>query len=238
MKALLTILPVSILCVSCIVPLNQQVFLNSTQPIHTDTPRTALYIQLDTITSEYLDNTTILPEIELSDSFYCDAANNLILYEGTKRFTIKTFAEIAQRDSLVRWSSFYGDTAGKGIVSENISKLIRNSGSEYALVAFACSLKHCVTSHNGWRNGKYGGTYTQPLTYTSRAMIHVQVWDKEGVLLYENKATGNSGRPILYDTIKKSVRKSDVISYSKNPFSPPLLRALNQAARGSMSFQF
>jgi hypothetical protein len=63
----------------------------------------------------------------------------------------------------------------------------------------------------------------------------VQIWNKNGMLVFEKIGIGSTGRPILYDTVKKRRNeKGDVVSRAKKLFSPPLLRSLSEAAHNAL----
>ena len=220
----------------CAPPVQQLVFRSSESTMRSDVPRTLLFIPIGTITSQYLDNTTLLPEIELSDSFYCDAANNLLLYECSRVFTVKNVQGTDSSNHIDRWTSFSNDTTGKGCAVLSIRQHTEMAGVEYAMVVYSCGIKHTATQQDGWRQGKYSGAYERPVAYLASAYIHAQLWNKEGVLLFEKRGTGSFGRPIFYNTMKKRGRNksADVVNYSRKLFSPPLLRALSKAARNAM----
>ena len=54
-------------------------------------------------------------------------------------------------------------------------------------------------------------------------------------LLFEKIGAGSTGKPILYNFARKRLKNGgDIINRSNRIFSPPLLRALNEAAHKAM----
>jgi hypothetical protein len=235
MKLIKQLLFTSTLLLSCASTTQQKIFRSSEGVIKAELPRTILFVNIDTITTRYIDNTTILPEIEHNDSFYCSAANNLLMYECSKLFTVKSVLYPSDSTRIPGWTSF-ADTAGNLEITQNaIKKLAHKFDVGYLLIPYNCTLQHSAVRRNGWRDSKYNGAYEQPVTYTAASRLHVQIWNRDGKLVFEKIGVGSTGRPILYDVAKKRRKETgDIVSRAKKLFSPPLLRALNEAAHNAM----
>lgn len=232
---LLTVQLIQMLIFSCASTVPQKVFKVSEGVIRAELPRTVLFVNIDSITTIYLNNTDFAPEIEYNDSFYCSATNNLLLYECSKLFTVKSVLHRSDSTRIPQWSSFV-DTAG----DQEITRIaVRNFAQKYdvgyVVIPYSCTLQHSALRRNGWRNNKYNGSYEQPVTYTASTKLHVQIWNRDGKLLFEKIGVGSTGRPILYDFAKKRRNNNgDIVNRSNKIFSPPLLRALNEAAHNAM----
>ncbi len=234
MKLLAILSVTTIVLLSCAPAVSQKVFKAQQGVIVTQYPRTALFINLDSITTKYTDNTVLLPEIEYSDSFYCSATNNLLLYECSKLFNVKQVLTTPESDSVPKLSTFSGNSSYTDIQTI-ISSISRKYDVGYVVVPCGCTLQHTAVRRTGWRDGKYGGSYEQPISYTANARLDVQIWNRDGVLVFEKIGIGLTGRPFLYDAVKnRRNEKDDIVKRSKKLFSPPLLRALSEAAHNAM----
>jgi hypothetical protein len=226
------IIPFPVLCAP---PLSQKIYRSSEGVINADMPRTAIFINIDTITTKYIDNTVLMPEIEYNDSFYCSAANNLLLYECSKLFTVKSVLYPSDSILFPRWTSFADSQSSIDSVQKYVRTFAKKFDVGYIVIPYRCTLQHSAVRRGGWRGGKYGGSYEQPVSYSAISKLHVQIWNKNGMLVFEKIGIGSTGRPILYDTVKKRRNeKGDVVSRAKKLFSPPLLRSLSEAAHNAL----
>lgn len=234
MKHLAILIVTAIFFVSCAPAISPKVYKAQQGVIVAQYPRTALFINLDTITTKYTDNTVLLPEIEYSDSFYCSATNNLLLYECSKLFNVKQVLTSPESDSLPKMSTFSENSSNPDLQSI-ISAIAKKYDVGYVVIPYSCTLQHNAVRRSGWRDGKYGGSYEQPISYTATARLDLQIWNRDGVLVFEKIGVGLTGRPFLYDSVKnKRNEKDDIVKRSKKLFSPPLLRALSEAAHNAM----
>lgn len=234
MKLLVILIAAAIFLISCAPAISQKVYKAQQGIIVSKYPRTALFCNLDTITTKYTDNTVLLPEIEYSDSFYCSGTNNLLLYECSKLFNVKQVLTSPESDSLPEVSTFSGNSNTPDI-QLIISAIAKKYDVGYVVIPHSCTLQHTAVRRTGWRDGKYGGSYEQPISYSASAKLDVQIWNRDGVLVFEKIGVGLTGRPFLYDSVKKKRNESeDIVKRSKKLFSPPLLRALSEAAHNSM----
>ncbi|NLG18358.1 MAG: hypothetical protein GX556_13580 [Fibrobacter sp.] len=208
-----------------------------------DRTQTVLCLPVRSIQSRYVDNTAIKPEIEFSDSFYIEAANSLLLFELTHLYKVsgldsdsaamKPLPEI--KDS---WSNLVKSEGSKEEISELIRSTAEQFNADLIVIPYSCSIKHSAVRPGGWRDGKFSGSYDRPVSYTATAQFHLQIWSKDGNLLFEKIGKGSNGRPVFYPLFKNKV-KTD----AKNPefahkiFAPPLVKALNEAIRSSLKIQ-
>jgi hypothetical protein len=73
--------------------------------------------------------------------------------------------------------------------------------------------------------------------YSSTTSFHLQIWDKQGILLYEKVGYGRTGQSVLYPVLTKKKKSiDDIVVYSKKLLAAPLVKALAEAARDAVSF--
>jgi len=188
---------------------------------------------------------TIKPSIK-NDSFFIEMANTLALYEISRHFKVKPAQTDAngsarkENDSLLfhaRWSRLARDTGGP---VDSIRAFVKKTAEKYSvdlvIIPYACSLKETETQTRGWRNDKYGTYYEKPSAVNATAFFQIQIWDKFGVLQFEQKGSGQSKQPLLYDAFKQSqAANQDLVDFSKNIFAPELVRALGEACRNAFT---
>ena len=201
-----------------------------------------LYIPLDTVTSDYINNSAPKPQVEFSDSFYQEAANDLARFELSQVFKIigpRSDSNTTPESSALRkYSRVLEDTGSLEQQRELIVALAEKNKADLIAIPYTCTIKYSAIQQQGWRDGKYSGSYERPISYTATAEFHVQLWNKKGELVYERVGIGNTGRPIMYSVFKKrKMPEPDKISsYAKKIFAPPLVRALNESIRKSLRF--
>lgn len=173
--------------------------------------------------------------IEFSNSFYLESVNKLITFQISKRF--KLIPSDSSTGSVQKWSKVNGDTTTPvGPVSQMIRDLASSYKADLIVIPYSCEILHKSIQQNGWREGKYGGSYEKPISYSANADLHLQVWDKTGKLIYERIGKGVSGQPLFYSMFKHK-SKENIVGYARKVFAPPLLRALNKAVNDAVLFQ-
>lgn len=204
-----------------------------------DTSLTILYLPLKSIKSEYIDNTSLKPEVEYSDSFYIEAANALVLFELSRIFKVTDQhpdstgnKKVPQKEEY--WSNLVKSETSEDTISELIAGIAKEFNSDLVAVPYSCSIKHSAVRQKGWRGGKYEGSYVRPVTYSANAQFHVQIWSKDGKLLYEKIGLGAAGRPIFYSMFKKRTPDASSPTFARKLFAPPLAKALKEAIRKSL----
>lgn len=183
------------------------------------------FVPLDSIQT---DKTSELRR-ELSDSFFCHAANQLFLHSLSQRLTPVSDKNIDI--SSLRSKSLSNDKADIDSLAGLIQEIIRISGSDFVVMPHSCSLQHKTITQKAWRDGRGGPSYERPVKHTAIANVHMIVWDKDGKLICNLNGTGKNGKPMLYSFLKKRIKLKEVVSYSRKPFANPLLRALNKAVK-------
>ncbi len=184
-----------------------------------------LYIPLDSI---YIDKTSELSG-EFSDSFFCHAANQLLLNSLSQRLTSVSNGNIGI--TSLRKMFFSNDSADIDSLPDSVLEIARKSGSDFVVMPHSCSLQQKITTQNAWRDARGGPSYERPVKNTAIANLHLKVWDKDGKLICELNGTGKNTKPMFYSFFKKRIKLKEVVSYSRKPFANPLIRALNKAVK-------
>ncbi|MBD3392898.1 MAG: hypothetical protein GF418_12400 [Chitinivibrionales bacterium] len=204
-----------------------------------DSGKVVCIVPFDSITVDYVDKTKKTPDTLFTDSFFLDAANSLLAYEVTRRYalgppppidsdTIDPFAEI--RD--LRYSRLAKKLDSLDRAAKRIAELARASESDLVLVGYACKLKHVTYQPSGWRGS--GPSYQRPVTFAALATTHVQIWNRDGRLLYECIGSNDAGRPIMYSLFGKKEPGDDVVKFAKHLYAPPLVRAMYMSIQNAM----
>lgn len=206
-----------------------------------DTTQKMLLLNIDSVVTEYYDDTKVDPEIEFSDTFFVEAANKLFSFELNKVFPV---TQIDTLDSLYSLSKYNGySQLNKTGDKEKVSKKIKDIAAKYdvafVLVPIKVYMKHITTKPQGWRDSP---SYEKPVNYKAISKIVIQIWNREGELLLENKGFSDTGRPVLYKIVNRKKKKKgeesnkDIADFAKRFYSPPIVRALNKAIKKSLKF--
>jgi hypothetical protein len=145
---------------SCVSSVPQKVFKVSEGVITAGLPRTVLFVNIDSISTTYIDNNAITPEVEHNDSFYCSAANNLLLYECSKLFTVKSVLHRSDSTRIPRWSSFVDTVNNMEKTQKEITYFARKYDVGYVVTPIA------VLFNTQLINAMAGGT-TSTMDHTS-----------------------------------------------------------------------
>lgn len=194
------------------------------------------FVPLDSIKA---DNNISDLKKEFSDSFFCEAANQLLIY-----YLSQSHVPVANlSDSVLtkmkasffkRCSPLLNDTTGMDSIAGIIKEIAQKSKAELVIVPYSCSLQGRMVVQNAWRDGRGGPSYERPVKNIANASIHLQIWDKNGILLCESISNGKETKPMFYSFFKKRMKISSIITYSRKVFANPFVRAINEASRGLM----
>ena len=165
---------------------------------------------------------------EFSDSFFCLAANQLLLNSLSQRLTPVLNENV--ESSSIR-SKVLSNDADMDSLTVLIREIVRKSGSDFMVIPHCCSLWQEIKTQKAWRDGRGGPSYERPVKNTAIARIQMKVWDKDGKLICELNGTGKNTKPMFYSFFKKRIKLKEIVSYSRKPFANPLIRALNKAAK-------
>jgi hypothetical protein len=196
-----------------------------------DSSKVVLFVPLDSITVEYVDRTRAHPDTQFSDSFFLDAANSLFAYVASERFSLRSDPEELDESEgpfdeirATRYSRIAGNTQQMEQAGALMKKTAGMFHADLILFAYSCKLKHIIYQPQPWRGG--GPSYERPESYRAYAWTHVQIWNKQGKLLFEHIGANDAGRPIMYSLFGKKVPQGDMVKFAKHLYAPPLVRAL------------
>ncbi len=184
-----------------------------------------LFIPLDSI---QIDKTSELSG-EFNDSFFCHAANQLLLHSLSQRLTPVSNDNI--EISSLRGKALSDDKEDMDSLPDFFRKMAKKTGSEYVVIPHSCSLYQKIVTQEGWRDARGGLSYERPVKNTAIAVMHLKVWGKDGKLVCELSSTGKNKKPMFYSFFKKRIKLKEVVSYSRKPFANPLIRALNKGIK-------
>ncbi len=197
---------------------------------------TILYIPLHKIRIANINETKNVVKKEFPDSFFIESTEDLINYECSKRYAVSTYfekpAELKDPSHLfndLKYSMLKNDTAQYDSVSQFMIRTAEKFSVDLILFPYSCLLKNIVFQQKGWR--RESPNTARPLKYKAQTAIHLQIWDKDGTLLYEKVGKNQTKRPILYSIFRKrKVKKDqDISSFSQKYFAPPLIRSLSES---------
>jgi hypothetical protein len=228
--------------ISCLVLCAPQtvIYSHNSEYQLSDSRKSVLCLSLKKIHVEYIDNTRQKPEVQYSDSFFINAANELLIFETSQNFNVVK-PEINTEGSIIKselpgYSLLAHDTANKDSNAKLISKIAETKGADLIVVPYACVLKQYSAQGKGWR-GNSGPGYEKPVSYTATTLFHVQIWNKNGCLLYERISRTDKSRPVLYSLLKKEKTETDIVLFAKKMYAPPMLKSLYSAIKLSMRFK-
>lgn len=202
----------------------------------TDSTQTILTIPIFGINEKFINNAITSSDTLSNDSFFIEASNGLINYECSKYFTLcsyfEGFKEISDSLSLFynsRYSKLIKNTADSISTSALLKRTAKKFKTDLILLPYSCTIEHITIQPKGWRDAP---NYQRPIKYYSRTSIHIQIWDKNGNLVYEKIGKNRTKRPVLYSLLKKKkeLKEGENINiYAKRVFAPPTVRSLSKS---------
>lgn len=224
----------SIFILSCSSTVQPPAYYKYEAQIIGDPSKTALFVNLDTINIEYINNVSALARKEYSDSFYLSAANQIAFSKMSSMFRLSDI-NLGESRNLIRYSVLQNDTLSKDSASEAIKEIAKEGQADYVVVPYACQIKYSAIQPQSWRNN--AGSYEQPIDYSAATEFHIQIWSSGGELLYEKKGISKNGRPMFYNSFNKHRQKimKDVVSYANKLYSPPMIRSLDDAIKHAVN---
>ena len=202
-----------------------------------DPGQAAFCLPVKNMRIEYFDNTQMRPDTQFSDSFLQNAATGLLLYEVTRHFRIGP-AQMDSSDSVEkfqtsRYSILAGDTALRLLASRRIQSLAEKYNVNIVVVPYAISVRQFTVKPEGWRADN-GPAYDRPVSFTAKTSVHIQIWNRNGRLLYERIGRSDTGKPVFYSLLKKEKPDRDIVTFAKKVYAPPLVKSLYASIRAAM----
>ena len=211
-------------------------YKNDPDNLLTDSTQIILTIPIFGINEKFINNAITKSDTLSNDSFFIEAANGLINFECSKYFTLcsyfEGFKEISDSLSLFynsRYSKLIKNKTDSISASALMKKTAEKFKTDFILIPYSCTIEHITIQPQGWRDAP---SYQRPIKYYSRTSIHIQIWDKNGNLVYEKIGKNRTKRPVLYSLLKKKkdLKEGESIdTYAKRVFAPPTVRSLSKA---------
>lgn len=219
-----------------------RMYLRDPDRILWDSTLSVLCLPVDTVKVEYKDNTQVHPDTLFTDSFFLDAANNLLLFETMKLFPqckMHSRAEQHPDSQLVPkiyYSRLTHDTAHFESMSQYAQKLAVETDIDLICIPYSASIYHVTYKPEAWRGG--GPSYERPVSFSATSTFHAQIWDKTGQLVYEKIGKSDAGRPVGYTLFEREQKENEeVTKFAKHFYAPPLVRALYLSVKNAMSIR-
>lgn len=199
--------------------------------------QTVVYQSFPRIHPHFIDQTQAYPDSMFSDSFYTAAATAFLVYELKKHFkTVLAVPDSLLIDSTFTYSLLNHDTCNFIPCSSAISSILRSlpTNALYCRV-IEVTAKDIVIRPQGFRDGKFEGSYSRPDQHRSKVTVHLQLFDKHGTLLFEKKVLATNSKPFGYTVLKtQKIKNNDIVKYANRLYAPPILKAMARAMRSAI----
>jgi len=199
--------------------------------------QTALCLPFNNIRIDYIDNTNLKPDSRYTGSFFIEAANGFLMFEVTRKFRLAsgrpTPADSTEKIEKPAYSILANDTTLRRVTSKRVRDVAEKYSADLVVVPYACVIKQSMVRTKSWRNNA-GPGYERPVSFSAATAVHVQIWNKNGQLLYECIGKSDTGRPILYSLLKKKKPDADIVKFAKRMYAPPLIKSLYASIKNAM----
>ncbi|MBN1129727.1 MAG: hypothetical protein JXA71_12105 [Chitinispirillaceae bacterium] len=200
-----------------------------------DSNNVSLYLPLEKLNITMVDQTHSLRLPPQNHLFYIEVVNALMQYEIAQRFRV---LQVARTDCSVQTperafrSEIMADIGSPGRLADHIRSIAEQCSVDIVILPLQASVKETVSKKSGWRGDKFGRSYDRPFDCLAQAAISLQVWDRNGKMVYNQTGTGVSRKPLFYSLLKhEKAKREDLVHFSKNLFAPPVIRALSCAVK-------
>lgn len=220
-------------------PYNRFLYIDKTNNIIDNRSQKALVLPINEIAVTYFDNTARNSDSIFSDSFFIETANSLLEFECKKYFSLlrdqrilKEYDTTISQLKKYQYSRLLENTQDLHNVSLIIRDLITAFRVDYLIIPYSCEIDHTTFQPKGWRTSQ---PYNQPVKHSVRTKTHLQIWNHEGVLMYERISIKKNRKPFLYSFLEKRNTTEDVVNFSKSIFAPPSLKSLSKTMASAMN---
>jgi hypothetical protein len=198
-----------------------------------------LIVPIRNIQSDYTDNTTKLPLIEYSDSYFAEVSDQIVFQRISKSFKsvelLTDTNDISTIYSEMIWLKDEGKIKLTDAFQNAVKEVAEKYSADFVVIPGYCTLKYKTVHQNGWRDGRGGSSYARPESITAFAEYKIQFFQKDGVLNRESMGNAKSGKPLFYSYFKKKNFDKKIVENSKKKYAPPLLRALSKSIENALN---
>jgi hypothetical protein len=234
------------LLLTCTPPPVNNTYIAEQEKILADTSLLALFVPIRKVTLSLSDYP--VPATRQQDSFFVDVTNALAQYEISRHYKILHFdpadsggaentgCASSQPDAV--WSLLASDAGSPEKLGAFVRSIAQKCSVDLVIFPYSCELRGSSFKPRGWRNDKYGKYYERPVSFTTEAVFHLQIWEKSGKLAFERKGKGYGSKPIFHSVLKKESMGSGIGGIDiKNLIAPPLIGALTNATTDAFVFR-
>lgn len=204
-----------------------------------DGSKKQLIVPIRNIQSDYTDNTSKLPQIEYSDSYFAEVSDQIVFQGLSKSFkSVELLTDTSDINKIYSAMSWLKDEK-KITFTDTIQKIIRDVAVKYAVdfvvIPGYCTLKYKTVHPKNWRDGKGGSSYERPVSITAFAEYKIQFFQRDGVLNREGVGNAKCEKPVLYSYFKKKNFEKKIVENSRKKYAPPLLRAMSKSIENALN---
>jgi hypothetical protein len=206
-----------------------------------DKTENALCLPLLKFRIEQQDNTGKIDTTGVVDSVIIDAAAGLLTFETSQHFKLgacENDIDTAQSNNLFRnLGCFLAPSDPRfAAVAGSVRAIAAACSVDLVVIPYACAIKNITIQQKSWHESNSPG-YAKPISFKAQTSIHLQVWNRDGKLIYERISKDDEGQPMLYSFLKQEKPSEDnVVQYAKRFYAPPIIRSLYKSIRLAFAF--
>jgi hypothetical protein len=204
-----------------------------------DGSKKQLIVPIRNIQSDYTDNTSKLPLIEYSDSYFAEVSDQIVFQGLSKTFKsvelLTDTNDIKAIYSAIIWSKDEGEVDFTDVFQNVVKEIAAKYTADFVVIPGYCTLKYKTFHQKSWRNARSGSSYERPVSVTAYAEYKIHFFQKDGCLNREGRGNAKSGKPLFYEYFKKRNFDKKIVENSKKKYAPPLLRALSKSIENALN---
>lgn len=204
-----------------------------------DGSKKQLIVPLRNIQSDYIDNTTKLPQIEYSDSYFAEVSDKIVFQRLSKSFKSVEILidsnDINKIYSAIQWSKNENKLKFTDTFQSIVKEIAAKYSADFVVIPGYCFLKYKTIHQKSWRDARAGSSYERPVSITAFVEYNIQFFQKDGLLNREGNGKAKSEKPLLYSLLKKKKFENKIVENSRKVYAPPLLKALSKSIDNALN---
>lgn len=227
----------------CFIPRQSNLYENAGEQL-SDTSAAVLYIPIENVKSQVKNNYTSEKHVEFKDLFIREVVNGLVPYELTKYFhvarTLDSFAIWKDMlDNRPNWSILRGDTGSPKRTAAWVRDIAKTWSVDLIVIPYACHVYHDVKIPKVWKTCSYSFlSYERPMEYSVQSFFHIQIWTKDGVLIFERIGKGCTKHPVHYSLMQQDTTKTiSIEKCTQRFFGSQLVKSLEDAVADALTIR-